>query len=392
MKKIKALIVIDNLHTGGVASSLYNYLHFVHDKMDCSLLVFNEESIDNEKIPSDVKVYATARILHILGKNRAEMSKESKLLSLFRTFLFVISRYINGECARFLLWPFVKRIAGFDLALSYAQDDSWTSLSKGCNDFVIKKVDAPYKAAMVHCDYMNFGGYSPKQVKLLSKMDSIICVSESCKISFSRCFPSLANKVIACENFTNVSDIRNKAANAFEYSNQKINFVTVCRLSVVKGLSRTVEALRKLKEEGYMNFTWTIVGDGPERNNLLRQISEFNLTSCIEMVGNKENPYPYIKNASCFLLPSLHEAAPMVFGEASSLGVPVLTTETCSAIELVQSRGIGYVVDNSIEGIYKGIKMILDDPVHIKHLSIEETDINSNATSQFNQFIELINR
>ena len=79
------------------------------------------------------------------------------------------------------------------------------------------------------------------------------------------------------------------------------------------------------------------------------------------MVGNKENPYPYIKNASCFLLPSLHEAAPMVFGEASSLGVPVLTTETCSAIELVQSRGIGYVVENSIDAGATEIKVELQD-------------------------------
>ena len=31
----------------------------------------------------------------------------------------------------------------------------------------------------------------------------------------------------------------------------------------------------------------------------------------------------------------------MVYGEAASLGVPVLSTETCSAIELVQEREIG---------------------------------------------------
>ena len=34
MKRLKTLIVIDNLKTGGVASSLYNYLAYVHDKMD----------------------------------------------------------------------------------------------------------------------------------------------------------------------------------------------------------------------------------------------------------------------------------------------------------------------------------------------------------------------
>ena len=39
MKKI--LIVIDNLNTGGVATSLYNYLVAMSDKANYDLLVFD---------------------------------------------------------------------------------------------------------------------------------------------------------------------------------------------------------------------------------------------------------------------------------------------------------------------------------------------------------------
>lgn len=42
----------------------------------------------------------------------------------------------------------------------------------------------------------------------------------------------------------------------------------------------------------------------------------------------------------------------MVYGEAEILGVPVLTTNTTSAVELVADRGIGYVCecdDDSVE-------------------------------------------
>ena len=43
----------------------------------------------------------------------------------------------------------------------------------------------------------------------------------------------------------------------------------------------------------------------------------------------------------------------MVFGEASTLGVPVLTTDTLSARELVESRGVGLVCENRDEAIYE---------------------------------------
>ena len=65
---LKALIVIDNLHTGGVASSLYNYLLYVSKCMKCSLLVFDDNCIDRARIPSNVEILDTPRLLHVLGK------------------------------------------------------------------------------------------------------------------------------------------------------------------------------------------------------------------------------------------------------------------------------------------------------------------------------------
>ena len=119
------------------------------------------------------------------------------ILLLFRIVLFVFARYINGEFSRCLLFPFIRCLGNYDFAISYAQDDSWKSLSKGCNDYVIKKVKAKYKVAMVHCDYANFGGYDKRQTALFEKFDTIICVSESCCKSFVSCFPNLKEKVIA---------------------------------------------------------------------------------------------------------------------------------------------------------------------------------------------------
>lgn len=45
-----------------------------------------------------------------------------------------------------------------------------------------------------------------------------------------------------------------------------------------------------------------------------------------------------MKNANLLLLFSEHEAAPMVFGEAELLQLPVLTTNTTSVKELVLDK------------------------------------------------------
>lgn len=88
-------------------------------------------------------------------------------------------------------------------------------------------------------------------------------------------------------------------------------------------------------------------------------INEKGLSNDIDLVGKKNNPFVYIKNADFFLLPSFHEAAPMVYGEAISLGVPVVTTNTISAKELIEERDYGIVCENSEEGIYFTLKIFL---------------------------------
>ena len=192
-------------------------------------------------------------------------------------------------------------------------------------------------------------------------------------------FPNLCKKSIVCENFTDIEDIVRQSEPAIIYPENSISFVTVCRLSTVKGLERTIKAFAELYSDGYDNFYWNIVGDGPEKEKLISLVKQNNLSDKIWFSGNQPNPYPYMKNASVFLLPSLNEAAPMVYGESAALGVPVLTTQTCSAIEMIEKRKWGFVVENSYDGIKNGIKFILENNALLKEIQINEATINQNA-------------
>lgn len=386
MKK-RLLLVIDNLHTGGVGTSLYNFLYFSHNAIQIDLLVFNEDSIDYSRIPEDVHVIRPDKCLHILGKCHDEIKQESFILMSIRVMLSLLARRVSGVFARKVMWPFVSSLNGYDLAIAYAQDDGWRSLSKGCVDYIINKVSAKRKSVIIHCDYCNFGGYDQRQIQYYRLLDFIICVSKSCCNSFVKCFPTLENKVYVCENFIKTDEIIKKAGDGIVYPKDTINFVSICRLSIVKGLDRTIKAFREISDAGINNFYWVIVGGGPEYDSLNRLINENNLSNKIKLIGENSNPYQYLKLASCLLVPSYHEAAPMVFGEANCLGVPVLTTDTCSAKELVEKRNIGIVVNNDYEGIRNGLLSFISNTISYPKSDVDEMDFNKIPIGQLDRLL-----
>ena len=116
--------------------------------------------------------------------------------------------------------------------------------------------------------------------------------------------------------------------------------------------------MKALKEEG-LDFCWHIVGSGYCEREIKEYIDTNGLADCCIMHGHQNNPYPYIKAADLFFLGSYHEAAPMVFAESMLLKVPVLTTNTCSAVELVGEKG--FVCENSEEGIYEALKNLISN-------------------------------
>ena len=135
---------------------------------------------------------------------------------------------------------------------------------------------------------------------------------------------------------------------------------------------------------------WTVVGKGEERKALETFLRRHGLDGHIRLVGGTDNPYYYMKNADVFLLPSYHEAAPMVFGECQALGLPVITTATASAQELVERRGLGVVCENSTEGLENALRALVRDgrPPRLPNEVVR--GINRQAEAQLREFLEAL--
>ena len=80
----------------------------------------------------------------------------------------------------------------------------------------------------------------------------------------------------------------------------------------------------------------------------------------VHFLGNQSNPYPYIKHSDCLLLTSIYEGLPTVVFEALILHTPVLTTRVAGVDEQLE-HGYGLIVENTLDGIIEGMKVILTD-------------------------------
>lgn len=84
----------------------------------------------------------------------------------------------------------------------------------------------------------------------------------------------------------------------------------------------------------YVDWTLTIVGDGPDRENLVKMKEHYGLER-VNFVGF-DNPTKYYKRASILLMTSNYEGFPLVLAEAMSFGVvPVVYRSFPSVSDIV---------------------------------------------------------
>lgn len=232
------------------------------------------------------------------------------------------------------------------------------------------------KIAWIHNDISQvFGkGLKAKMKKKLdrktySKYDLLVFVSRDNLKKFSKAYPELRNEYLepvkkeVIYNYIDANSVKKKAQEEQEiaFNKESINFVTVARLVPQKAIDRLINVHKKLIKNG-LEHNFYVIGDGPERERLEKLLNEGNIEKkniqTFHLLGKKENPYPYIQNADYFCLLSEFEGYGMVLEEAKILEKPIIITDT-AAREAVENYKMSTILENTEEGIYKGLKKII---------------------------------
>lgn len=381
----KLLFVCNNLHIGGIQRSLLNLLPEISDKYDITLFLFYPKG--EYEVPENVKVISAGRRLRIMGMSQSEAAAEGLFTKLWRGFWAAFT-HIFGCRLPFSLLCFTEKIKEeYDVAISFMQNSAYRYFYGGCNEFVIKSVRAKKKISFVHCDFEHYFGNNRYNRAYYRNFDYIACVSESCANVFRRVCPELADKTVTVHNCFNFSQMK-KLSDEFSAQHcwDKVNIFSSARISKEKGILRMIGIFERLKEKGY-KFIWRIAGDGAMYDTAKKMCREHGLSDDIIFLGMQKNPYPYFKAADLVLVPSYDEAAPMVFGEAAAFGVPILTTDTVSAKELVEEKGIGRVCENTDDAIEDALERILREPKKIYEKRYSPIGDNGTAKREFDDVL-----
>lgn len=384
------IFVINNLGTGGVQSSLLNLIAELNGEYHITVLCFDERLKNSSNIlPPHVNLAVPNSPFCYLGISQGEL-REKPVKYLARACWAFLTKLLGRSSTIRLMLPFQKKLGDYDCAISYLHEAPQKSFYGGCNEFVLKKIKAKKKVTWLHCDFELCGANSKASEKIYQQFDEIVACSEGTKRAFLHCMPQFEDKCVAIRNCNDYENIRRLAGDVIPYDKSEFNIVTVARLSKEKGIERAIEAVKRCVKKGYQ-LHYHIVGSGDQAVYLKKLTEDYGLENVITFYGNQSNPYPYMKNADLFLLPSYHEAAPMVFDEAACLGVPILATETTSTDEMITETGSGFVCENSQDGIADGLIKVLKKPDSLIEIKKELQQRQFTNQDKINKVSEVIN-
>ena len=247
------------------------------------------------------------------------------------------------------------------------------------------------KIAWIHSDISQIFGHGFKSKikrfldkKIYSKYNKLIFVSKDNMEKFNEIYPDVKVDKKVINNYIDKEKVIKKAQEGqdIEFDESVINFVTVTRLVEPKAIDRLIKVHKKLIDNGYYHKIY-VVGDGPEREKLENLVKANSVNETFLLLGKKENPYPYIKNATYFCLLSNFEGFPMVLEEAKILEKFIIISNTASR-EVIEQYDKSVILDNNENDIYEGMKEIIENSNELLKKS------NNNKTYDNQEIIEKI--
>lgn len=386
---MKILIVFNNFQLGGVGSAMVNLLREISTQYDIDLFCFSQDGPLKILIPSNVKILRSNKWVAMLGDSQKLTMKKSKALGFVRLIFVVYSKIFGSTAIKKLLFKHCGEMRGYDVAISFSHDLNHHIFSGGGNRYVAEFTDARKKITFVHCDFSMYGGNTQIEREYYHKFNKIACCSKGCKRVFDACIPSLSNRTCVVYNCLDYQTILKKKDEFIPcYDSSNFNIVSVCRLSYEKGIDRALKVFSDIKKD-LINVKWYIVGDGPQGQYFKNLCTSLNLDNTVRFLGAKDNPFPFIRFADLFFLPSYHECAPIVFRESIFLGTPIFSTNTISVDEMIVEPQVGIICENNSDGIRDGLRKILKnkDCLNIYN-NIEKNEMsNSEARKQFRELV-----
>ncbi len=371
MKK-RILFVVDERKLGGVSIVLENILNKLDLKrFNVTVLVLHNNGTRLSNLRPEIKVIYGPKSLDMVDLGIKELILSGNIIGAVKKLCLACLMKL-GKAHKYL-----RKIRK---SMELGTYDVEVAFKAGICSIFVASGDSKYKINWVHEDYKTYNmtkRYEKYFKIIFNAFDKHIIVSEDAAKSFNEIY-GFKNRTEVIENYIDEVGIieRAKIEPDITVSNRKLNVVTLGRFCYEKGFDRIITALAKLRDDEVKidKIKVYILGYGKEQSKLNRMIEEANLKDYIQIVTMNEldnNPYSFMKRCNMYIMPSRSESFGMVRIEALILGLPVITTNVANTNRMI-NKETGIVVDNTDDGVYKGLKAVLTNEELVEKL-IENT-------------------
>ena len=376
MKKI--LMVAQTLSGGGTEVALVELInHLDTKKYEITLLLMDKDTSFIDRIKRKIKI-KYLKFDDMFWHNLVSMNtmvgkaiKKANINNSLKIYDMALKHIYSSV--------FNKR---YDLAIDFYGYGSFTTA------IVADKVNASKKVTWLHDAKMS---WIKNVEEYFDKYNKIFCVSKSVKVSFDKLYPQIDNKSEVFYNLIDKTNIIRKSTEfvPHNFKKNKFNIVSVGRLTEQKGFDIALESAKILKNRG-LNFQWFVVGEGRDRKKLEKKMRKLNLNNFFFFLGQKANPYPYIKNGNVFVLPSRHEGYGLAVLEARVLKKPVIVSNIPVYKEQIINNKNGLISELNAEDLSNKImKLYYDSDLQEKidlYLNEENIDFSKELCKLENLF------
>lgn len=403
-KKIKSngkenvLIYTGNLAKNGITASLKNLLNNIDTSKRNYYLTFYSSIIEKNK---DILKEFPADVGYIPIKGKMNTTIFEKVLTYFYNKGLISSNtYIKFSKKYFLLD--IKRIYPenvFDYVIHFSGYEKRRIMLYSfmqCKKIIYVHSDMEKEIETRGIQRRDLLEYAYK------KYDKVVLVSEglldsTCKIA------NIRDHYYECENLIDYKSVLEKSKRNIEFDKDTVlniqeeefvkiindeknkKIITIGRFSKEKGHDRLINAFYKLWKENKDIFLIIIGGHGNCYQQITSKIEKLECKKNIILIKSLSNPYAVLNKCNYFVLPSFYEGFGIVIAEADILNKPVICTNIDGPRKFIQSNN-GTIVDNSEEGIYKGLKLLVENKV--KPMNIDYENYNKNAIKQFEKMLK----
>lgn len=294
----------------------------------------------------------------------------------------------------------LRRIFGNNLHFDYAIH--FTGYEKQIAN-LFNELDNCKKIIYVHNDMRKeketrSNYHIPSIMKAYRTFDTIVGIRESMIPEIIELMPDInPNKIKIVHNVNNINHILSESKKPIKWDDETISthsveevesilknksvkkYINVARFSPEKGIKRLIEAFEKFNCNYPNAYLIVIGGHGVEYDDIYEHVTSNKLNHVV-IIKALSNPFPILKQSDVFIMSSLYEGLPMSIMEALILGKSVVCTNITGPKEFLE-KGYGYLVDDSVAGIYKGFEDSYEKDLNLKKFDAEE--FNQLALQEF---------